>query len=50
VIDETTVISTVYEWTTLGDKSVEVLVGGLRDIQVSLADIVDCFIVDHKLN
>ena len=33
----------------MGDKSVEVLVGGLRDVQVSLADVVNSFIVDHEL-
>lgn len=49
MIDETTVISIGDDEATLGDESVEVLVRGLRDIQVSLADIVDCFVVDHKL-
>ena len=50
MIEETTVISTVRKGSTLGDKSVEVLVRGLRDIQVSLADVVDSFIVNHELN
>jgi hypothetical protein len=49
VIDETTIISMEDEGDTLGDESVEVLVRGLGDIQVSLADIVDGFIVDHEL-
>jgi hypothetical protein len=34
---------------TLCDESVEVLIRGLGNIQVSLADVIDGFIVDHKL-
>ena len=34
---------------TLSNESVEVLIGRLRDIQVSLADVVDSLIVDHEL-
>jgi len=33
----------------LSDETVEVFVGGLRDIQVSLADIVNSLVINHKL-
>jgi len=33
----------------LSDETVEVFVGRLRDVQVSLADIVNSLIINHKL-
>ena len=33
----------------MGDETIEVLVGRLRNIQIPLTNIVNCFIVNHEL-
>jgi len=37
-------------WDDLGDKSVQVGVGGSFNIEISSADIIDGFIVEHNGN
>jgi len=34
----------------LGNKSVQVGVGWSLDIEISSADVIDCFIIDHNSN
>ncbi len=32
----------------LGDKAVQVLIVGTRDIQITLADVVNCLVIDQE--
>ena len=50
MIEETTAIRRRVKKSTLGNKTVKIVIRGLGDIQITLANVVNSLVVNHELN